>query len=316
MVNLMQNFDFLGRKFIKVRFKFIITFASIFFVSQSIYMNKESISKVTIDSSTYTLFILSFLVSFVSLLFNAAAWKSLFIWMRYNDLEIDLIKLHIQTNIFKYLPGGIWHFVERVRILSKYLNFNKAVSVVCIEPFLMVNSSLLMLIFGGWQSGLLILSLLPTLIYISPLRNIIFNKLYKTSFSKFQSTDSVENKFIEKNYSLKTNSVYPFKSVILESIFILFRFLGFWLCLRAFTIDSYLSFHFWISVFVLAWTAGLIVPGAPGGVGVFESVLLLRIENLVPLAELLSVILFYRLIVTTVDLIAPVFLNLRIPNKI
>ena len=42
--------------------------------------------------------------------------------------------------------------------------------------------------------------------------------------------------------------------------------------------------------FALAWTAGLVLPGAPGGLGVFEAVLLLRLAVALPQASLLSVV--------------------------
>jgi hypothetical protein len=60
----------------------------------------------------------------------------------------------------------------------------------------------------------------------------------------------------------------------------------------------------WLSAFALAWTVGLVVPAAPGGLGVFEAVLLFRMGTIVPEAPLLAVALSYRLLVTLADLIA------------
>jgi len=48
----------------------------------------------------------------------------------------------------------------------------------------------------------------------------------------------------------------------------------------------------------------LVVPAAPGGLGVFEAVLILRLGALVPEAPLLAVALTYRLIVTGADALA------------
>jgi hypothetical protein len=59
----------------------------------------------------------------------------------------------------------------------------------------------------------------------------------------------------------------------------------------------------WLAGFALAWTAGLVVPGAPGGLGVFEAVLVLRLGGQVPEAPLLAVALSYRVIVTVADLL-------------
>ena len=61
--------------------------------------------------------------------------------------------------------------------------------------------------------------------------------------------------------------------------------------------------------FALAWTVGLVVPGAPGGLGVFEAVLLLRLAVALPQASLLAVALSYRLVVTLADVLTAVLVG-------
>ena len=50
------------------------------------------------------------------------------------------------------------------------------------------------------------------------------------------------------------------------------------------------------SVFSLAWLLGLVVPGAPGGVGVFEATALALLEPKFSPGIVLSAVAFYRLI--------------------
>ena len=59
-----------------------------------------------------------------------------------------------------------------------------------------------------------------------------------------------------------------------------------------------------ISSFSLAWIVGLIVPAAPGGLGVFESVLLFCLASKLPEAPLLASLLCYRIISTIADIFA------------
>ena len=54
----------------------------------------------------------------------------------------------------------------------------------------------------------------------------------------------------------------------------------------------------------MAWSVGLVVPGAPGGLGVFELVLLARLAGAVPEAEVLAVLVSYRLISVAAELLA------------
>ena len=97
---------------------------------------------------------------------------------------------------------------------------------------------------------------------------------------------------------------YPWWPLVSELLFVLCRFAGFWCCLQTFGLLAGQPLGLWLAAFALAWTAGLVVPAAPGGLGVFEAVLLFRMGTIVPEAPLLAVALSYRLLVTLADLIA------------
>ena len=81
------------------------------------------------------------------------------------------------------------------------------------------------------------------------------------------------------------------------------RFLGFYCCVLAFKLPEPAWFT-WLAAFSLAYAVGLVVPGAPGGLGVFEATLLLRLGSSVDEAALLAVALSYRVISTLADLCA------------
>ena len=92
--------------------------------------------------------------------------------------------------------------------------------------------------------------------------------------------------------------------LLAELLFVLLRFGGFACCVQAFDLSFALGWGGWLAGFALAWTAGLVVPGAPGGLGVFEAVLLLRLAAAVPEAPLLAVAISYRLVTSLADLLA------------
>jgi hypothetical protein len=96
---------------------------------------------------------------------------------------------------------------------------------------------------------------------------------------------------------------YPLLPLAGELAFVLVRFSGFACCVLAFNVAPLLPWNQWLSGFALAWTVGLVVPGAPGGLGVFEAALLLRLGGLVPEAPLLAIALSYRLVTSLADLL-------------
>tara|TARA_B100000965_G_scaffold115771_2_gene95552 strand:- start:1909 stop:2229 length:321 start_codon:yes stop_codon:yes gene_type:complete len=92
--------------------------------------------------------------------------------------------------------------------------------------------------------------------------------------------------------------------LFIEVLFILFRFFGFLSCMSAFSIGSVISQRQLISSFSLAWITGLVVPAAPGGLGVFESIILFSLGSQLPEAPLLASLLCYRLVSTSSDILA------------
>jgi hypothetical protein len=99
-------------------------------------------------------------------------------------------------------------------------------------------------------------------------------------------------------------TAYPWLPLLAQLAFVLLRFAGFACCVWAFDLQQTVPWTIWLSGFAFAWTLGLVVPGAPGGLGVFEAALLLRLSLALPEPAVLAVALSYRLVVTFADLLA------------
>jgi uncharacterized membrane protein YbhN (UPF0104 family) len=56
-----------------------------------------------------------------------------------------------------------------------------------------------------------------------------------------------------------------------------------------------------VSAFALAWLGGLVVPGAPGGLGVFEAIALGLLQGHFTPAAVLSGVVLYRLVNTVAE---------------
>ena len=129
------------------------------------------------------------------------------------------------------------------------------------------------------------------------------NKLSKI-FETFSNDNIKDINLVRNSQNISKRIFYPYKPLFVEIIFVLFRFLGFLCCINAFSIGSLISQGELISSFSLAWIIGLIVPAAPGGLGVFESVILFGLSSHLPEAPLLASLLCYRLVSTVSDILA------------
>jgi len=97
-------------------------------------------------------------------------------------------------------------------------------------------------------------------------------------------------------------SFFPSRALLLEIGFVLSKFIGFYICLNTFYTSNNLNIIFLLVIFSLAWSLGLVVPTAPGGVGVFEACLLLFVGKSIPQNIIIISLVYFRVISTSADL--------------
>ncbi len=254
-----------------------------------------------LDSSFEILFLfLSYVLCVISIYLNAFGWKQIIIWFGNNNIA-DSINFYILTNSLKYVPGGIWHFIERFNFLKSKTNDKFAVYVCIIEPYFMLATSLFMVSFGLYYSPIYVVFLLPILLLNRYLIYYLLLKLrsFKIKFLKKFSFADTKDKFFSE---IKIKSFFPQKILFLESFFIIFKFLSFLICFDTFNqqIDQSLLFIF--INFCLSWSIGLIIPAAPGGLGVFESCFLLLMGRNFLQPSIIESLICFRFISTFADL--------------
>ncbi len=288
-------------------FRLWCTFASIGFVAYSILRNGEEILELSLGKFSQLILVFGFILCLLSLLINAFAWKKIVGWLGHEPTKFPLISLFLRSNLLKYLPGGFWHFVERLRSLRFVMNKGQALASVLMEPLFMVAGALLLVPLGGWQSGLAVLWLLPVLILMPRWREPLLIKLQGLKLGQLKKADSTIHHEVDFGQLNILRVKYPWFILLVEAAFVFCRFCGFFCCLIAFNIHLDLTFSKWVSSFALAWVVGLIVPGAPGGLGVFEAAFLVRVGALVAKPPLLGALLCYRLVSTISDIFAAIF---------
>ncbi|MEB3330961.1 MAG: UPF0104 family protein [Synechococcaceae cyanobacterium] len=249
-------------------------------------------------------------LSLLSLLVNGLAWAVVLRWLGQRPRWLAVVALHVSTNLRKYLPGGVWHLASRVQALRDPagslpaplpapLATAPALVSVLLDPLLAAVGALALMALGGWQRGLGGLGLLPLLLLQPRLLEPLLLRLERRRARDLN---------LELEAPVRLGG-YPWPPLLAETLFVLLRFSGFACCVAAFDLQLSLEWTAWLAGFVLAWTAGLVVPGAPGGLGVFETVLLLRLGGTLPEASLLAVALSYRMIVTAADGLAAGLVN-------
>ena len=303
--NILQNKRniFVFEMISKINIKLLITLSCFLFIGTSIYINFESLSNQEIATEEILWLLLGIIFSYLSIIINAYAWKYLINNIGCHSNKFNIVKLFLSTNIYKYFPGGIWHFVSRYNTLRLEFSTEKSIESILLEPLLMLVAGFIFVPFGSLNIFIFILCWSSTLVFLPAFRYLVIQKLKTMKASIFTNNNDLKERNLPQNkQNISRRMFYPYKPLFVEIIFVLFRFLGFLFCMNAFSIGSLISQGELISSFSLAWIIGLIVPAAPGGLGVFESVILFSLGSNLPEAPLLASLLCYRLVSTISDI--------------
>ena len=295
---------------------------SIFFVLSLSYFcvyffyNIDQISfDINLEKNGINLF-LSFLFCIFSIFLNAYAWKYIVKWFGKDFKRNNLVSFYVLTNILKYVPGGIWHFVERFNFIKKTSNPQIALYSTLIEPYFMLSGSFLLASLGGIFSPLYLFLILPLVFLNRKLIYLVLKILGSLKGKVFEVLRLPNSKYqFEKKINIV--SFFPTRALLLEIGFVLSKFIGFYFCLNTFYINNTLNIIFLLVIFSLSWSFGLIVPAAPGGVGVFEACFLFLVGRNIPENIILVSLIYFRVISTLADLLLSLpFLLRRTFNKI
>jgi len=280
---------------------------SIFFISSLSYFciyflnNIDEISfDINLERNGINLS-LSFLFCVLSIYLNAYAWKYIVKWFGKELKSNNLVSFYVLTNILKYVPGGVWHFLERFNFIKKISNPQIALYSTLIEPYFMLSGSFLLASMGLIFSPFYIFLIVPLVFLNRKFIFLILKRLWALKgkvFEVLRLTNS-KDQFEER---INIISFFPTRALFLEIGFVLSKFIGFYICLNTFYTNNTLNIIFLLVIFSLSWSLGLVVPSAPGGVGVFEACMLLFIGKSIPQNIILICLIYFRFISTSADL--------------
>ena len=288
---------------------------SIFFISSLLYFciyffyNIDQISfDINLERNGINLS-LSFLFCVLSIYLNAYAWKYIVKWFGEEFNNNNLVSFYVLTNVLKYVPGGIWHFVERFNFIKRISNPQIALYSTLIEPYFMLSGSFLLASLGVIFSPLYFFLILPLVFLNRKLIYLVLKKLGSLKGKVFEVLRLANSK--DQFGRINIISFFPLRALFLEIGFVLSKFIGFYICLNTFYTNNNLNIIYLLAVFSLSWSIGLVVPTAPGGVGVFEAFLLFFVGRIIPQNVILVSLIYFRIISTSADLLLGLPLIIR-----
>jgi uncharacterized membrane protein YbhN (UPF0104 family) len=194
--------------------------------------------------------------------------------------------VYLRTNIAKYLPGNIWHLYGRVVVAKQSgCSIEAATLSVLLEPLLLLAAALILALLNVRQGA----PLFWLLVVLAAVHPRILNPL-------LQLAGQLKGKSQSAPTSITQIHRYPLRPLLGELGFVGLRGLGFVCTLQALQPLTLSQLPTALSGFSIAWVIGLIVPGAPGGLGVFEATALALLIQSFPASLILGSVGLYRII--------------------
>ncbi|MEO0803963.1 MAG: UPF0104 family protein [Cyanobacteria bacterium J06642_2] len=260
------------------------------FVARAAIAHWQAVSSLNLDSEDGWLFLAAWLVTALAHCWAGWVWGWIVRDLGQPVVGMQAMRIYLRTNLAKYVPGNVWHFYGRVTALKAMgSSLGAATLSTALEPLLMAAAAFLVAIAGlrwaaGWATGLGFISIA---IGIHP------RWLNRVARLMERSPAPPVPARLQR---------YPLGPLLGEVGFVLLRSAGFLAIVMALHPLPATDFLTIASGFSLAWVLGLIVPGAPGGLGVFEASAIALLQGHLGAGVLVQIVAMYRLIGTLAEI--------------
>jgi glycosyltransferase 2 family protein len=280
--------------------RWLILGGTLFFLAKALKDHWLEVTAIQIDGVGWAILAIATGVTLLAHTWAGWVWTWVLRELNHPVESSEFIQVYLKTNIAKYLPGNIWHHYGRI-IAAKNARVSTSTATlsVLLEPLLMAAAALIIVVLFGNKvvighsnltlQILQILALIAVLAMVHPwFLNPAIHFLQHLKLKKSPNNSaSTPITILER---------YPLQPLLGELGFLGLRSTGFILTLFALGPLNWSQIPVLIGAFSFAWLLGLIVPGAPGGLGVFEATAIGLLQNHFPPGLIISAIGLYRLI--------------------
>ena len=280
---------------------YAILFACVGFLLLRIWEIRKSLSFESLGLETLVLIVLCGVSFTISQFLLSTAWRFLLMWWGVRDLSVAWChSIYGRTQIAKYLPGNVFHFASR-QVAGKYCTGSQAaIAGASLYEILglLITSGLMALAGMAYyhlpQSAITIETLVA-MVSIAVLVIIVISlcaqrlAIIKGIYPPGHKESSVIKQFVP------AYSCYAIFFVLYSGHMAL-------LVDNISGIDFVSNFGRLLTVVSIAWLAGYITPGSPGGLGVREALLVLGLSPIMGESDAIIAAFALRLVTVLGDL--------------
>lgn len=261
---------------------FLLAFGGILFVIIKLHDYWQQIQLSSIRTTEWIMFsLLTLLYAAINILL-ALAWKYI---LKHYQVKVDsgwAICAYGISQLAKYVPGNIFHIAGRQALAMSAGMPGKSVLKANVVELAMISGL-----------GALSLWIIASLVFPAFSLSASFSCLLVSTAGIIY----LAKRLFSENIA---------KAILCQLLFLISSATIFVTILTVLTPEKPFGLPLIVSaggVYTIAWLAGLIMPGAPAGIGIRELVVVWYLSEAVPDAELLLAVLMGRIITVTGDVI-------------
>lgn len=278
-------------------FKFIGNVLAVFSIAFVLYRLYEMDFDWNGFDNNYQTYSVLVLLSFLAVLnnfINATAWKlyiDFFGGAKHDTFR--MVSVYLKANIEKYLPGNIVQYAGRNLLAKSYGINQKSIAAASVLELIWISvSAIFFSVMISLQNVRAVIKQLWSNPAVRRNTTILFGvcvMIFLVGIVLLRSTKywSAARSYVNKKFWLLLSVAFVIyvlnfliSGLMLSIIFVLI-------------LHCEIDFVNMVSTNVLAWLAGYVVPGSPGGIGIREAVLILLFESEYPQGIVtLSAVLF------------------------
>ena len=280
---------------------YAILFTSVGFLLLRIWEIRKSLSFESLGPNTLLLIALCGVSFAISQFLLSTAWRLLLMWWGVMDLKLSLChSIYGRTQIAKYLPGNVFHFAGR-QVIGKYCAGSQAAiagaSLYEILGLLITSGFMALagMAYYHFPQSAISSETLFAMVSIAVLMIIVISlctqrlAIIKGIYPSGHKESSVFKQLVPAYscYAMFFVLYSGHMALLVDSIS---------------GIDFVSNFGRLLTVVSIAWLAGYITPGAPGGLGVREALLVLGLSPIMGESDAILAAFALRLVTVLGDL--------------
>lgn len=285
----------------------IVVAISLLFIIKRMYKYRQEVSSMW-SKDVLLVIIVSSLAYGLIMIGSSVVYR--FVVCVVSDSDISMkktVNIYCKSNLYKYLPGNVMHLVGKNQLAEEtsathgQIAFCTFLDLLCSA----IGAVFVSIILSGtfvikWlgDKGISIVSLILLILVLL----FIFMAFIFVIF-RSEKMSSIKKHF--KRVFCKRGIIVLLGVIAYYMITqTIGGFLFIWLLGSLTDISSMAALYYFVGVYVFSWLIGFITPGAPGGIGIRETMLNILLAGIIAPQVVIVATVFNRIITTMGDIIA------------